>query len=103
MARFDDCEVIGAAIETGAAIVPASVVGNEDSFPLLGRIGSLPITAQFPLLGLLGSLPLPVTWTLRLGPPLASGAGRAGANANGVTDAVRARMQACIAELLAGM
>ncbi len=57
-------------------IVPFSVVGAEEIYPLLGcsrRLGAavgaphLPITPLFPLLGPLGMIPLPTKWTIRFG------------------------------------
>lgn len=102
LARFADASLLGAALEAGARIVPGAVVGNEESFPVLGHVGSLPVTAQFPLLGLLGTLPLPLTWSLRLGPALQHG--RAGEDApavDAIADVVRGRMAALLGDLLA--
>jgi len=102
LARFDSHGLFAAALECGARIVPGAVLGNEDSFPFLGSVGLIPVTAQFPLLGLAGVLPLPVTWTIRLGPALEYGGERSdGPGPDAIMDAVRARMQACIGELLA--
>ncbi|HXC51020.1 MAG TPA: 1-acyl-sn-glycerol-3-phosphate acyltransferase [Candidatus Limnocylindrales bacterium] len=102
LARFDSHGLFAAALESGARIVPGAVLGNEDSYPLLGSFGLIPLTAQFPLLGPAGILPLPVTWTIRLGPALEYGGERQDASAtDAIMDAVRARMQACIGELLA--
>ena len=69
----------------------------------LGSIAGIPITAQFPLTGVAGLLPLPVRWTLRLGSPLelASGSSHDGPAPAAILDAVRARMQASLGELLA--
>ncbi|HCF56786.1 MAG TPA: hypothetical protein DFS52_02155, partial [Myxococcales bacterium] len=56
------------ALRTGVPIVPAAIVGNEDSSPLIGRIPlralgrALPITPTFPWLGPLGLMPLPSKW-----------------------------------------
>src|SRR6185369_9567652 len=44
LARFDERGLVSAAIESGARIVPGAIVGNEDSYPLLGSLGSIPIT-----------------------------------------------------------
>lgn len=102
LARFDSDCVIGAAIEAGAHIVPGAVVGNEESYPLLGQVAGIPVTAQFPLLGLAGLLPLPRQWTLRLGAPIQyATTGAAGPDPSALADAVRARIQACLADLLA--
>ncbi len=59
-----------------APIVPFSVVGAEEIYPMVGRSQSLgeivgaphvPITPFFPLLGPAGLLPLPTKWTIRTG------------------------------------
>jgi len=99
LARFDAGHLADAAVAAGARIVPGAVVGNEDSYPLLGHLFSFPVTAQFPLLGLAGLVPLPVTWTLRLGPALEYGSGD-GPGTDAILDAVRARMQALLGEML---
>ena len=58
-------------------IVPFTVVGAEEIYPIVGRSNELgravsapyvPMTPLFPLLGPLGLLPLPTRWTLRFGP-----------------------------------
>ncbi len=102
LARFDAKGVIAAALETGARIVPGAVVGTEESFPLLGRVAGLPVTAQFPLLGPLGLLPLPVAWTLRLGSPVEySVKDDEAPPVDAICDAIRGRVQALVGELLA--
>ena len=101
LARFDGRDLVSAAIQTAARIVPGAIIGNEDSYPLLGSIGSIPVTAQFPLLGALGVLPLPVRWSLRIGPALEYGdAVDEGPGFDAILDAVRARMQASLGEML---
>jgi 1-acyl-sn-glycerol-3-phosphate acyltransferase len=101
LARFDAKGVVASALEAGARIVPGAVVGTEESYPLLGRVAGLPVTAQFPLLGPLGLLPLPVAWTLRLGAPVEyTVTGDEAAPVDAVCDAVRGRMQALLGELL---
>lgn len=102
LARFEGRGLIGAALEAGARIVPAALVGSEESFPVLGHFAGLPVTAQFPLLGPLGLLPLPLTWTIRLGAAVehADAADLDDARVEAIADAVRARMQALLGELL---
>ncbi len=60
-------------------IVPISVVGSEDSYPIvanwawLGRkLGgeALPITLFWPLLGPMGLIPLPVKWIIQVHAPV---------------------------------
>ncbi len=67
------------ALQTGVPIIPISVVGSEDAYPIianwrwLGRkLGgeALPITLFWPWLGPLGLLPLPVKWVIRFHPPV---------------------------------
>ncbi len=101
LARFAAADLLGAALESGARIVPGAVVGSEESYPLLGHLGRLPVTAQFPLLGILGLLPLPIAWSLRLGAAVEYGAaGEDGPGVDAIADAVRARMAAMLGELL---
>ena len=68
-----------AALRTGVPIVPLSVVGAEEIYPLVGNMPSLarllgvpyiPITPFFPLLGPLGLVPLPSKWLLEFGEPI---------------------------------
>lgn len=102
LARFEAKDLVVAALEAGARIVPGAVVGSEESFPLFGYLGSLPLTAQFPLLGPLGLLPLPLAWRVRLGASVEyAGASDEGPGVDAIADAVRARMQGLIGELLA--
>ena len=102
LARFEAQGLLAAALESGARIVPAAVVGNEESYPMLGRLAGLPMTAQFPLFGIFGVLPLPMTWTIRLGAALehTGSRDREGPSVDAIADAVRARMQAILGELL---
>ena len=100
--RFDDGYLVETAMSCGAKIVPGGVLGNEESFPLIAHAAGLPVSPLFPWTGLLGLLPLPVTWRIRLAPPVryaddVEHAARAGV----VLDSVRARMQELLVELLA--
>ncbi len=102
LTRFEDDFLISAAIETGATILPGAVAGNEESFPVVGTTGGWPITPVFPLAGLLGTVPLPLRWRVKVGAAVEYPAGdEACDHAAGVADAVRARMQAMLGELLA--
>ena len=67
------------ALKQRVPIVPISVVGSEDSYPIvanwawLGRkLGgeALPITLFWPWLGPLGLFPLPVKWIIRIHAPV---------------------------------
>ena len=77
--RFGRGGFVSAALRTGVPIVPLSVVGAEEIYPLVGNIPSLarllgvpyiPITPFFPLLGPLGMVPLPSKWLLEFGEPI---------------------------------
>lgn len=77
--RFGRGGFVSAAIRTGVPIIPTSVVGAEEIYPLVGNIPSLarllgvpyiPITPFFPLLGPLGLIPLPSKWIIEFGEPI---------------------------------
>lgn len=77
--RFGRGGFVSAAMRTGVPIIPLSVVGAEEIYPLVGNIPSLarllgvpyiPITPFFPLLGPLGLVPLPSKWLLEFGEPI---------------------------------
>jgi 1-acyl-sn-glycerol-3-phosphate acyltransferase len=77
--RFGRGGFVSAAIRTGVPIIPTSVVGAEEIYPLVGNIPSLarllgvpyiPITPFFPALGPLGLVPLPSKWILEFGEPI---------------------------------
>jgi 1-acyl-sn-glycerol-3-phosphate acyltransferase len=77
--RFGRGGFVSAAIRTGVPIIPTSVVGAEEIYPLVGNIPSLarllgvpyiPITPLFPWLGPLGLVPLPSKWIIEFGEPI---------------------------------
>ncbi|MEP6980999.1 MAG: lysophospholipid acyltransferase family protein [Nakamurella sp.] len=77
--RFGRGGFVSAAIRTGKPIIPVSIVGAEESYPLLGNIKPLaralglpyfPVTPTFPLLGPLGAVPLPSKWFIEFGEPI---------------------------------
>jgi len=77
--RFGRGGFVSAALRTGVPIVPLSVVGAEEIYPLVGNVPSLarllgvpyiPITPFFPWLGPLGLVPLPSKWILEFGEPI---------------------------------
>ena len=77
--RFGRGGFVSAAMRTGVPIIPTSVVGAEEIYPLVGNIPSLarllgvpyiPITPLFPLLGPLGLVPLPSKWLIEFGEPI---------------------------------
>lgn len=76
---FDAADYVRAALRTGVPIIPVSVIGAEEAYPILAnfdRLGKmlglpyLPITPFFPWLGPLGLLPLPSKWAIIFGAAL---------------------------------
>jgi 1-acyl-sn-glycerol-3-phosphate acyltransferase len=112
--RFGRGGFVSAAIRTGVPIVPLSVVGAEEIYPLIGNLPSLarllgvpyiPITPTFPLLGPLGLVPLPSKWLLEFGEPIRTDDYDEGAADDpmlvfNVTDQVRETIQQTLYTLL---
>lgn len=112
--RFGRGGFVSAALRTGVPIVPLSVVGAEEIFPLVGNIPALarllgvpyiPITPFFPLLGPLGLVPLPSKWLLEFGEPIRTDEFDAAAAEDpmlvfDVTDQVRETIQQTLYRLL---
>ncbi|WP_028655587.1 lysophospholipid acyltransferase family protein [Nocardioides sp. J54] len=112
--RFGRGGFVSAALRTGVPIVPLSVVGAEEIYPLVGNIPSLarllgvpyiPITPFFPLLGPLGLVPLPSKWLLEFGEPIRTDEYDDGAAEDpmlvfNVTDQVRETIQQTLYTLL---
>jgi len=77
--RFGRGGFIKLALRTKAPIIPVSIVGAEESAPMLYRIEYLtqaiglpfvPVTPTFPLLGPLGLVPAPMKWMIDFGEPI---------------------------------
>ena len=77
--RFGRGGFVSTAIRASAPIIPISVVGSEEIYPmiadvkLLARLFGLPyfpITPLFPLAGPAGMLPLPSKWHIQFGEPI---------------------------------
>jgi 1-acyl-sn-glycerol-3-phosphate acyltransferase len=77
--RFGRGGFVSAALRTGAPIVPASIVGAEEIYPMIGNLRSVarllglpyfPVTPTFPWLGPLGLIPLPSKWLIEFGEPI---------------------------------
>jgi len=112
--RFGRGGFVSAAIRTGVPIIPCSVVGAEEIYPLVGNMPSLarllgvpyiPITPFFPLLGPLGMVPLPSKWLIEFGEPIRTDAYDGGAADDpmlvfNVTDQVRETIQQTLYTLL---
>ena len=112
--RFGRGGFVAAALRTGVPIVPLSVVGAEEIYPLVGNVPALarllgvpyiPITPFFPALGPLGLVPLPSKWLLEFGEPIRTDELDAGAADDpmlvfNVTDQVRETIQSTLYSLL---
>jgi 1-acyl-sn-glycerol-3-phosphate acyltransferase len=112
--RFGRGGFVSAAIRTGVPIVPCSVVGAEEIYPLVGNVPALarllgipylPITPFFPWLGPLGMVPLPSKWLIEFGEPIRTDAYDEGAADDpmlvfNVTDQVRETIQQTLYNLL---
>jgi 1-acyl-sn-glycerol-3-phosphate acyltransferase len=80
LARFDQVDFVKMALNTGAPIIPVSVVGAEETNISLAKLSTrsgaaalpyFPISLTFPWLGLLGFAPLPTKWYIDFGEPMA--------------------------------
>jgi 1-acyl-sn-glycerol-3-phosphate acyltransferase len=77
--RFGRGGFVSTALRQGAPIIPCSIVGAEEIYPMIGNAKTLarvlgfpyfPITPTFPWLGPLGAIPLPTKWTIQFGEPI---------------------------------
>ncbi|HXA27777.1 MAG TPA: lysophospholipid acyltransferase family protein [Candidatus Angelobacter sp.] len=77
--RFGRGGFVESAIRAGAPIVPVSVVGSEEIYPMLADVRPLakltgfpyfPLTPTWPWLGPLGLIPLPSKWRIEFHPPI---------------------------------
>jgi 1-acyl-sn-glycerol-3-phosphate acyltransferase len=112
--RFGRGGFVSAALRSGVPIIPCSIVGAEEIYPLVGNIPAvaralglpyLPITPFFPLLGPLGLIPLPSKWIIEFGEPIATDKiGPEGADdpmlVFNLTDQVRETIQQTLYKLL---
>lgn len=112
--RFGRGGFVSTALRAGVPIVPCSIVGAEEIYPMLGNSKTLarllgipyfPLTPTFPWLGPLGALPLPTKWTIEFGEPIATDGYPPEAAEDpmlmfNLTDQVRERIQHTLYELL---
>ncbi|MFG2195530.1 lysophospholipid acyltransferase family protein [Streptomyces sp. NPDC048639] len=79
--RFGRGGFVSTALQARVPIVPCSIVGAEEIYPMIGNAKTLarvlgfpyfPITPTFPWLGPLGAVPLPTKWTIQFGEPIAT-------------------------------
>lgn len=77
--RFGRGGFVSAALRAKAPIIPCSIVGSEEIYPmiadvkLLARVLGLPyfpVTPLFPLAGPVGLIPLPSKWHIQFGEPI---------------------------------
>jgi 1-acyl-sn-glycerol-3-phosphate acyltransferase len=77
--RFGRGGFVSAALRCGVPIIPCSIVGAEEIYPIVGNVKVLarllgfpyvPVTPLFPLFGPLGLLPLPSKWIIEFGEPI---------------------------------
>ncbi|WP_116112520.1 lysophospholipid acyltransferase family protein [Austwickia chelonae] len=77
--RFGRGGFVASALRAGAPIIPCSIVGAEEIYPILGYLPALsralgtpyfPVTPLFPHFGPLGLVPLPSKWIIEFGQPL---------------------------------
>lgn len=113
--RFGRGGFVATALRAGVPIIPCSVVGAEEAYPLLADIRPLaklfglpyfPLTPLFPHFGLLGLVPIPTKWIIDFGAPVDTS--HLGADAADdpltvfdLTDQVRGTIQRTLHTLLA--
>jgi 1-acyl-sn-glycerol-3-phosphate acyltransferase len=77
--RFGRGGFVATAIRSGAPIIPVSVVGSEEIYPMVADLAPLarflglpyfPITPTWPWLGPLGMIPLPSKWRIQFHAPV---------------------------------
>jgi 1-acyl-sn-glycerol-3-phosphate acyltransferase len=114
--RFGRGGFVSAAMRTKAPIVPCSIVGSEEIYPMVADVKLLarlfgvpyfPITPLFPLAGPAGMVPLPSKWHIAFGEPILTADYDAAAAEDPmttfeVTDQVRETIQQTLYRLLAG-
>jgi 1-acyl-sn-glycerol-3-phosphate acyltransferase len=112
--RFGRGGFVSAALRTGVPIIPTSIVGAEEIYPILtnaklmARLLGLPyfpITPTFPWLGPLGLVPLPSKWHIEFGVPIPTDVFTEGAADDpmlmfNLTDQVRETIQHTLYKLL---
>ncbi len=114
--RFGRGGFVSAALRTKAPIVPCSIVGSEEIYPMIADVKFLarligvpyfPVTPLFPFAGPLGMAPLPSKWHIEFGTPISTDDYDAAAADDPMvtfelTDQVRETIQQTLYRLLAG-
>jgi 1-acyl-sn-glycerol-3-phosphate acyltransferase len=79
--RFGRGGFVSAAVRAQVPIIPVSIVGSEEIYPLISTAPMLaralglpyfPVTPLFPWLGVLGLIPLPSKWIIEFGEAVAT-------------------------------
>lgn len=79
--RFGRGGFVAAAIQAKAPIIPCSIVGSEEIYPMIADVKLLarllglpyfPVTPLFPLAGPAGLIPLPSKWHIQFGEPIST-------------------------------
>ncbi len=114
--RFGRGGFVASALRTGAPIIPCSIIGSEEIYPMLADVTLLarlfglpyfPITPLFPLAGPAGLVPLPSKWRIAFGEPIRT-SDYAASDVDDpmvtfeLTDQVRETIQQTLFRLLAG-
>lgn len=112
--RFGRGGFVSAALRNKAPIIPCSIVGSEEIYPMLADVKLVarllgipyfPITPLFPLAGPMGLVPLPSKWHIAFGTPIETDGFDDGAADDPmitfeVTDQVRETIQQTLFSLL---
>ena len=112
--RFGRGGFVSAAVRAQVPIIPISVIGSEEIYPLIASAPTLaramgapyfPITPLFPWFGVLGMIPLPSKWIISFGEAIATDELPPGAADDpmvvfNVTDQVRETIQHSLYALL---
>ncbi|MFE1032014.1 lysophospholipid acyltransferase family protein [Streptomyces sp. NPDC058807] len=112
--RFGRGGFVSTALRQGVPIIPCSIVGAEEIYPMIGNAKTLarllgfpyfPLTPTFPWLGPLGAVPLPTKWTIQFGEPIPTDGYPAEAAEDpmlmfNLTDQVREQIQHTLYKLL---
>jgi 1-acyl-sn-glycerol-3-phosphate acyltransferase len=112
--RFGRGGFVATALRTGTPIIPVSIVGAEEIYPILGNAKTLarlfglpyfPLTPTFPWLGPFGLVPLPSKWIIEFGEPIRTDHYPEGAADDpmlvfNITDQVRETIQQTLYRLL---
>jgi 1-acyl-sn-glycerol-3-phosphate acyltransferase len=112
--RFGRGGFVSAAVRAQVPIIPVSIVGSEEIYPLISSAPVLarglglpyfPVTPLFPWLGLVGMIPLPSKWIIEFGDAIATDELPPGAADDpmvvfNVTDQVRETIQHTLYALL---